>query len=72
MPTATMSREDLTSQKPSALPLDQVRAARERRVEMQVFLFQVVKGVKYLMRAGSTGGSWGVNYCYAKELGMSL
>uniref|UniRef100_A0A8B9GJ91 Chromatin remodeling regulator CECR2 n=1 Tax=Amazona collaria TaxID=241587 RepID=A0A8B9GJ91_9PSIT len=37
MPTATMSREDLTSQKPSALPLDQVRAARESRVQMQVF-----------------------------------
>lgn len=50
MPTATMSREDLTSQKPSVLPLDQVRAAKESRVEMQVFPFPLVKGVKYLMR----------------------
>uniref|UniRef100_A0A8C0BNX8 CECR2 histone acetyl-lysine reader n=1 Tax=Buteo japonicus TaxID=224669 RepID=A0A8C0BNX8_9AVES len=50
MPTATMSREDLTSQKPSALPLDQVRAAKESRFEMRVFPFSLVKGVKYLMR----------------------
>jgi len=34
MPAAAMSREDLTSQKPPVLPLDQVRAARESRVEM--------------------------------------
>lgn len=57
MPTATMSREDLTSQKPSALPLDQVRAARESRAEMQVFLFPMAKGLRCLMRVGRTGGS---------------
>lgn len=45
MPTATMSREDLTLQKPSALPLDQVRAARESKVEMRVFLFALIKEV---------------------------
>lgn len=72
MPTATMSREDLTSQKPSALPLDQVRAARESRVVMRVFLFPLVKGVRCLMGVGSTGRSWEVNCCSAEELGMSL
>uniref|UniRef100_A0A8D2N481 Chromatin remodeling regulator CECR2 n=1 Tax=Zonotrichia albicollis TaxID=44394 RepID=A0A8D2N481_ZONAL len=56
MPTATMAREDLTSQKPSALPLDQVRAARESRAEMQVFVLPMVKGLRCLVRVGRTGG----------------
>ncbi|XP_042693938.1 cat eye syndrome critical region protein 2 isoform X3 [Centrocercus urophasianus] len=37
MPTATMSREDLTPQKSSALPLDQVRATKESRAQMRAF-----------------------------------
>lgn len=35
MPTATMSREDLMPQKPSALPLDQVRVTQESRAQMR-------------------------------------
>lgn len=41
MPTATMSREDLTPQKSSALPLDQVRATKESRAQPFFLLCQL-------------------------------
>lgn len=57
MPTATMSREDLTPQKSSALPLDQVRATKESRAQPFFFFALPVEGVKYLLAVGSIGGS---------------
>uniref|UniRef100_A0A8V0YAE7 Chromatin remodeling regulator CECR2 n=1 Tax=Gallus gallus TaxID=9031 RepID=A0A8V0YAE7_CHICK len=41
MPTATMSREDLTPQKSSALPLDQVRTTKESRAQPFFLLCQL-------------------------------
>lgn len=45
VPTATTSREELPPQKPSALPLDQVRASKEQNSDENLSL---IKEVKYL------------------------